>query len=80
MILGVYARESSQQDTDGVVKIVGSSLGDRLRDNEVIYGCRKSDFMGDYQKKIAVLFRGACSFETKIHNALRMPTCHRIIR
>ena len=25
--------------------------------------------MGDYEKKIAVLFRGACSFETKIHNA-----------
>ena len=33
-------------------------------------GCRKSDFIGDFENKIALLFRGNCSFETKINNAL----------
>ena len=26
--------------------------------------------MGDYENKIALLFRGACKFETKVQNAL----------
>ena len=39
-------------------------------DNEVVYGCRESDFKGDYKGKIAVLFRGACKFEIKVKNAV----------
>ena len=34
-----------------------------------MYGCRETDFKGDYAGKIAVLFRGACKFEKKIENA-----------
>ena len=34
-----------------------------------MYGCRETDFKGDYEGKIAVLFRGACKFEKKIENA-----------
>ena len=36
----------------------------------MLYGCRKSDFIGNYTNKIAVVFRGNCEFETKAHNAL----------
>ena len=34
-----------------------------------MYGCRETDFKGDYKGKIAVIFRGACKFDRKIHNA-----------
>ena len=34
-----------------------------------MYGCRETDFKGNYEGKIAVLFRGACKFEKKIENA-----------
>ena len=34
-----------------------------------MYGWGETDFKGDYEGKIAVLFRGACKFEKKIHNA-----------
>ena len=35
-----------------------------------MYGCRETDFFnGNYDGKIAVLFRGVCKFEKKIYNA-----------
>ena len=34
-----------------------------------MYGCRETDFIGNYDGKIAVVFRGACKFEEKIYNA-----------
>ena len=40
-----------------------------MGDNEVVYGCRETDFKGDYADKIAVLFRGVCKIEKKIENA-----------
>ena len=38
-------------------------------DDDVVYGCRETDFKGDYAGKIAVLFRGVCEIEKKIENA-----------
>ena len=73
---GLYARDSRLLDIEGEVKIVGSSderpnEKSNNADNEVVYGCRLSDFEGDYTDKVAVLFRGACKFEVKILNAVR---------
>ena len=34
-----------------------------------MYGCRETDFKGDYAGKIAVLYRGVCKIEQKIENA-----------
>ena len=36
----------------------------------MIHGCRKTDFIGDYTNKIAVVIRGKCEFKTKADNAL----------
>jgi len=70
---GLYARYSKLHKIVAEVKIVGSSESNANQkdnsDSEVVYGCRETDFKGDYQGKIAVLFRGACKFEKKIENA-----------
>jgi len=70
---GLYARYSKLDKIVAEVKIVGSTESNTNQkdnsDSEVVYGCRETDFKGDYEGKIAVLFRGACKFEKKIHNA-----------
>ena len=63
---GLYARYSKLDKIVAEVKTIGNGT---MFDSEVVYGCRESDFEGDYAGKIAVILRGACKFEKKIHNA-----------
>ena len=73
----MFARNSRLNEIQGIVKIVGSSDDSSSQkspgtDTEVVYGCRLSDFQGDFNGRIAVLFRGACKFEEKVKNAAKV--------
>lgn len=41
----------------------------RNNTQEMIFGCEESDFQGNFNNTLVILYRGKCKFEDKITNA-----------